>query len=627
MTGPGRIPPRVLMAVVLAALGARVVHLLQAGTAPEFGVPWLDQQFYHDQAAALASGGETVFSGFRSLLYPWLVSLVYRVAGPDPVAVIWLQSALGCVVAGLCATAAWRLAGTAGAALAAGMLFALNPVVPVFECGLLTAAPSLLVMAVFALALVRALEPAARPGWLAAAGVTPALLLHLTPQLAPVLLAPLLFTRGGARARAWIVGGFVVALAMLAGLHAGIAGKAFTAGGSSGINAWLGNRAEADGIFPKQPRAVSYLGGYQDPIERLALEEARRISGDPQFPAERVSGFWWGQTFSEIRASPGRWTMLMVRKAWASVWNAEPPNVMNPGFWKTHVAPMLVLLPAGWGILLVFAVPAFWMHDRRPRALAAAVALGLAGLCLFFVNSRYRVPLVAPMSVLAGAGLVAARGLVAEKSWKPFAVAAFVALLSFVNWGRIDPFPEHPDWMARGEAFLARNQAGGAVQAYRTAADLAPGDLGAWFGLGNSHFAASGWNDAVAAYDRSLALDPAHALVHQNRARALDLAGDTASAAAGYRRALDLAPGNAMAAGQFAMMLLRTGDLAGARALLSRPRPASDPSPQEEVALAWLLDADGRPAEAEALRARLRSRWGAQIEPLFQELPPPPSSP
>ncbi len=624
---PGRIPPRVLMAVVLAALGVRVLHLLQAGTAPEFGVPWLDQQFYHDQAAALASGGEIAFSGFRSLLYPWLVSLVYRVAGPDPVAVIWVQSVLGCIAAGLCATAAWRLAGSAAAALAAGFLFALNPVVPVFECGLLTAAPSLLVMAVFALAMVRALETSARPGWLAAVGMTPALLLHLTPQLAPVLLAPLLFARGGARARMWIVGGFAATLMVLAGLHAGIAGKAFAAGGSSGINAWLGNREGADGIFPKQPRAMSYQGGYQDPIELLALEEARRLTGNAQLPPHRVSGFWWGQTFSEIRSSPGRWMALMIRKAWVSLWNAEPPNVLNPGFWKRHAAPMLAWLPAGWGILLVCAAPALWRSERRTRALAAAVGLGLAGLCLFFVNSRYRLPLIAPMSVLAGVGVVSLRGMLAAKDWKPLVAMAALGLITFVNWGRIEPFPEHPDWMARGEACLARNQAAGAMEAYQTAAKLAPSDLGSWFGLGNGHFAAGQWREAVAAYDRALALDPAHALVHQNRARALDLAGDSALAAQGYRRALELAPGNAMAAGQFAMMLIRTGDLPGARALLARSRPAGEPAPQEEIALAWLHDADRRPADAEVIRARLRTRWGAQIEALFQELPSPPSTP
>jgi Flp pilus assembly protein TadD len=200
-------------------------------------------------------------------------------------------------------------------------------------------------------------------------------------------------------------------------------------------------------------------------------------------------------------------------------------------------------------------------------------------------------------------------------------------VITFVNWGRIEPFPEHPDWMARGEACLARNQAAGAVEAYQTAAKLAPSDLGSWFGLGNGHFAAGQWREAVAAYDRALALDPAHALVHQNRARALDLAGDAALAAQGYRRALELAPGNAMAAGQFAMMLIRTGDLPGARALLARSRPAGEPAPQEEIALAWLHDADRRPADAEGIRARLRTRWGAQIEALFQELPSPPSTP
>ena len=75
------------------------------------------------------------------------------------------------------------------------------------------------------------------------------------------------------------------------------------------------------------------------------------------------------------------------------------------------------------------------------------------------------------------------------------------------------------------------------------------------------------------------------------------------------------------------MMLIRSGEVAGARALLARPRAAGELAPQEEVALAWLLDVDHRPADAEAIRARLRSRWGAQIEPIFQELPPPPSSP
>ncbi|MEM6453934.1 MAG: hypothetical protein AAF772_02455, partial [Acidobacteriota bacterium] len=192
-------------------------------------------------------------------------------------------------------------------------------------------------------------------------------------------------------------------------------------GGSGGVNLYLGNERGADGIVPRQDVPVTYGARYRDSVQVFAEQVYRvAIFGDGPQPARvapsDVSRYWTGRALEEIVADPARWLGLMTRKAAFLLGNRELPNNRSFAFALADDAPWLGALLVRWWLLLALAgagVYALHHAARRDRGAwrAAAgplvlIALHAAGVLLFFVNARYRLPLWPALAALAGVGLI-----------------------------------------------------------------------------------------------------------------------------------------------------------------------------------------------------------------------------
>ena len=59
--------------------------------------------------------------------------------------------------------------------------------------------------------------------------------------------------------------------------------------GSGGVNFYLGNKQNADGMVPRQDRRVTHGDEYRDSVQVFAREEyARRHAVDPAIPSARA---------------------------------------------------------------------------------------------------------------------------------------------------------------------------------------------------------------------------------------------------------------------------------------------------------------------------------------------------
>src|SRR5262249_52441599 len=83
-----------------------------------------------------------------------------------------------------------------------------------------------------------------------------------------------------------------------------------------GPNFYIGNNARADGRY----QSLRYGRGAPEFERQDATELAERAEGRRLTPAE-VSGYWTNRAVEFIRAQPGAWLMLMVKKV-ALVLNA-----------------------------------------------------------------------------------------------------------------------------------------------------------------------------------------------------------------------------------------------------------------------------------------------------------------
>lgn len=567
---PGLNPPaaasrwRTLPVVAATAALVRLVYLAAHARSPFFTVPVLDARHFDGFARALADGlpGGAFASGFRGALYPALLALPYRFAGEAGIVLAQiLQHAAGVGTAVAVAALARRLFASQRAALLAGLLYALAPVPLFFEGELLAESLYLALVALLLLTLARPEETAGglRDATVAAAGVLLAVACQLRPT-AWLLLAALPFVgapAGRVRRAAAMSAAFAISTLFLAFALQPITGERRLLPASSGVNLYLGNRRGADGLVPRQELAVIHGEAYRDSVELYAVEGfARARRDDPRWTAAADDDatrdrYWRSRAVAEAVADPLGRLALLARKSLVILWNGEVPNNRDFAFAARQETPLLAWLPGRFGLLLALGACGLLAAPRGPGrdwVLACAV-LHAAGVALFFVADRYRLPLYVPLAVFAGGGAAALwdAGLRRRSSRLPrlVAVAAAAAALSFVDWTgarRALPGAER-DLYFRSIARAESGDSAGALADARRAAALAPRDPYARLQVAASALALDRLAEAEAALAEAARLAPDEPRLLNLAGLLYERRGDAARALALFREALRRAPG------------------------------------------------------------------------------------
>jgi len=549
--------------VAAVAATARAAYFAAHARSPFFVVPVMDARHFHELARALAEGLSPVAltSGFRGALYPLMLSLPYRWAGESAVVVAQLlQHAAGVATALAVALLARRLFADERAALASGLLYAAAPVPLFFEGELLAEPLFLLVAALLLLVLAPAGGPTTARGGFAVASA--GALLGVAAQLRPtawLLLAALPFVApraGRARRAALVVAGFAATSLAAAWILAPLQGGFRLLPASSGVNLYLGNRRGADGLLPRQDLPVTHGESYVDSVElfaRRGFELARAadagLAASPDDPATR-NRYWLRRAAEEAAADPAGRLALLARKALVVGWNGEVPNNRDFAFAAREETPLLAWLPARFAPLVALAAVGLLVAPRTPaRDWTAAFALThAAGVVLFFVADRYRLPLYLPAAALAGGGgvalLDAARGRNHRALARRLAAGAVAALLSAVDWSgaRAELPGVERDLYLRAVARAESGDDAGALADARRAAALAPGDPYPHLQVAAAALALGRLGEADAALAAAARLAPREPRLLNLAGLLYERRGDSARALALFREALRVAP-------------------------------------------------------------------------------------
>lgn len=635
---------RVLLWLAAVGVGVRLAYLAEHAGSAFFGVPVLDEKYYDAVARALLAGGDVagLNPGFRPFLYPLFLAACHRLGGDwgYPLALL-AQHLLGVATALLAADVAARVFRRASAgALAGGLYLLAGP--PLFFEGELLITTLFTFLLTAQLWLLARLDPDRTPGWLAAGGWT-----GLAAQARPNALliaaaypaAALLLGRDGRgrrlRGAAVAVAGTLLVLVLFALLARPWIGRFQLLPSSGGINLYLGNRAGADGMVPRQERWVTYGEEYRDSVQVYAAEVYRRETGDPDPDPAAVSRYWTRRTVAEIRSDPGRWLRLMGRKLLFFIGDREIPNNKSYAFIRAEESALLRLLPVRWWLLFALAplgaVAAWRSGERRPLFwLVALLALHAAGVLLFFVNSRYRLPVWPAMAVLAAGGLLALLRAARQRRWRRLAtgtaVAAALALLSLADTTGVEPPGPARDLFFRSLAHLQKGNLTAAEADARRSLEIEPGDPAVHFQLGNVALAAGDDALAFASYRRAAELAPGEPRIYNNMGILHERRGRPADAYRGYLHAIELAPGYAPALVNAALLELRAGLADRAAEKLRKAEKAGADPVAVTCARAFLAQARDREEEAERLLAEARRRDPEQVERLLRahrrKLPP-----
>ncbi len=437
---PSGNPARAAVFLALAATVLRIsVIFWRRGHDPLFHQPINDAAIYDQWARALINGQGFGLEGapfFLPPLYPFLTALLYRLDGGSIWAVTIVQALLGVgTVLGIHRLGSRLYGHRAG--LWAGVFTLLFGPALWYEGWQLPTALNLFLMVVILNLLLQCLGPdiptrSRSKLYFAGLGLALGLAAVNRPQnllLAVFILAWLWWRNRKAgsvsyRSLGLVLAGIIISIAPVTLHNLKVSGEPVPVSANGGINFYMGNFSGADGRFSLPPKFPAYIGQMQAVSHQQAQAEAgRRLNW------RQTSSFWFGKGWNDLTEDPGRALRLGLRKAHLLLAWREMENNFVVAWVREKTGPGRWLIPS-LGLFWLLAVPALVdavrrRDDRDILLLIPLVTVVLVCL-IFWVSTRNRLPLLIPLTILAGVSVSTPRLWKSPRHLVPAALLACV---------------------------------------------------------------------------------------------------------------------------------------------------------------------------------------------------------
>ncbi|MCE9594883.1 MAG: glycosyltransferase family 39 protein [Planctomycetes bacterium] len=531
-----------VVALVVLAVVVRVIYVLQMRASPLFDAPVMDAKYHVDWATAFARG-ESFQPGpfFRAPLYPWFLGVCFELFGPSLLVPRLLQTLFGGATVLLVYLIGARVFGARVGKLAA--FGASVSWLLVFYDGELLLEALATPLNLLGLWLFLRAKDSRRAFDSVACGVAFGLAAITRPTILLVAVALAIAWLVVERARkhdtlralAWAALGLAAPILPITLYNGRVGHDWVLISSQSGVNLWIGNNPASDGATAIVPGTrADWWGGYYDSIALAETAEGRKLkpSEVSSYYTRRALGFWRDQPVQALAH-----TAHKLRLLWLD-W--EIGNNEEPRFLARTYAPISAALLYSFAVVAALAV--IGLASARGRG---AWPLGLfvvfygASVVVFFVCSRYRVPLVPVLFVLGARG--------AEWLFESLRARRFVATATA---------------LAAVGVSLAMS--------YWNPPGLATGDANGQLLIGGAEFAAGRAPEAIARYRRALESDPRNWIARRQLAAALRKTGDQDGAEREYRTVLAEHPDDTTALDELADLALARSQITVAVDLAER---------------------------------------------------------
>jgi len=385
----------------------RILYWYLVANEPWFETPGMDPEFYQAWARAILTGHGSEYIPFpRAPLYPYLLAGMFGLFGEGWVIprLFNLFCDLGTVLI------VWHLTrrrGSLRTALIASLLFAFCGMA-IYQSGeLLMTSLETCLASMFLFSIVRTIDTN-RKMWATITGAILALLALCRPNaliLIPLFFALPMFIRQDWRI--WLPNSImslltvILCLAPVTYFNYAATGNIIPVATQGGVNFFIGNARGSNGWSSSLPGVG--IDWVEVDAERIAEADAGRKLNSYEESAQFVA-----MGVREIKADPKGWLELMVRKILLLVNIREIGNNRPLTLPKEALPPLELLFLVSFGFMLPFAALG-WLGLRKDPALRNAtlgyLALFGGSLLLFFISSRYRLPLLPGMVILSGFGI------------------------------------------------------------------------------------------------------------------------------------------------------------------------------------------------------------------------------
>ncbi len=471
-----------IIALFCAGLIARIAYFFEFKNLLEFLHPTVDALFHHLMAMSIASGAIT--SGepfFRAPFYSYFLGLIYFVTGDSIGFARFIQLVIGAFTPVLTFLVARRIFNRT-IAIVASLLVLLCGDLVYFEAELLL---EFLVVTLLLLTWYFYLRfrDSLRWNWLLLSGLATGLAIITRPNSAVVLpvMIYLLWTDRSefpeSKTRKEITSYLLLALLPIVVVLAHNITRpqpAFTIATQGGVNFYIGNNKDADGVSAIMPGKLGYDWQYNDIKYQAEYAEQRALS-----PVQ-VSDYYYQQALHDIAANPGHWLGLEIKKLYLIFSGSDISNNRNLIAFRSQFVT-LKFLPVGMAILAplgLIGMVIVFRRSRFSRGLIFCVLLYVASFVVYFVNSRFRLPALPLLAMLSAATLFEIYQLARRHSYRRVALvtAPVIILLIFLNSNvyRLNFDNRQQALFSKGNLYLAMGDYANAAGDFHAALNAGP---------------------------------------------------------------------------------------------------------------------------------------------------------
>jgi len=609
---------------VLVAFAARLVVLAQLHGHPLLQPTGVLDSAVYVRLAERAAGGDWALGPepyFVSPLYIYFLALLRRAFSPSLLLPKLVQVLLGAAATGLVGVTARRLFASPVASAVAAWLTALAGVVVFHEVVLLQSSLDPFLTALALYALVRAAQ-AQKIRDYALAGAAFGLLVANRPNALVAAAASALAVAALGRTRRSLLqavalaAGLLLSLAPFALRNRLVAGEWILVSSHGGLNFYIGNNPDADGTYHSLPGITPAIEGQASDARRLA-EKAR---GRP-LSASEVSDYFYDRAFAFIRSEPRAALQLFVQKLAYALNAVEAPLNYSYAYFSRDEPSLLRALVVGSWLLVPLGLLGLLVHPAatsRPAWIAWAVFIPayLVSLALFFVSARYRLPLLVPLSVSAGAA-VAQLTTWLRSGKRRQALLASAALAALLSFSSLDLGLDDGRGPESSEMVLHHLAAGREAEARALLARIEPrldNPALLYYRMGLGYVERGEPALAAPLFARALEADPGQADVQLSLGQALLAVGRAAEAEPHLRAARDKGVAPLESGYDLARALAALDRMPEAREALRRAASSGADVDDSALRFGMLALGLGAPELAEPLLARAVSREPASPE-------------
>jgi tetratricopeptide (TPR) repeat protein len=458
--------------VLAAAFTLRLVFFfLNKANNPVFYHPIMDALYHHEWAEDILAGtyrADDVY--FRGPLYPYFLAFLYKISGTSIVFAVFVQHLIGTLTSGLVYLLS-REYFSGRVSLLAGLFAALYWPFVYFEGDLLIVTTIIflntLVFLTFTQSIRRddlsllvvsgmllGLSAIARPSVLIVFPVLP-LVLYLNKR-----------PRGKTRVRwigrtAAVYAAILIVIAPVLIRNYVVGRSVVPIGASGGVNFYIGNNPESDGSTAIVPGTrADWWGGYNDAIAIAERDEGRKLN------LSEVSNYFFNRGFEWIKLNPDDATshfLMKLRIFWAGPERSN--NKFLYFFWELAGMKYVPLL--GYWLIAPLALLGGvlqWRRRRRLSLLYLFITLYMVGVVAFFVNARFRLPVLPFMIIFAAYAVCYLVVVFKKKDFRLvraiviFGAAAILVNADYLTFNKIRAYSTAFSHSTLGNTYMQMNQ-------------------------------------------------------------------------------------------------------------------------------------------------------------------------